>query len=527
MFPTPTKRFDIYTVTAILLCIPAFLLNLGMAPFIGDEAIRALVAYEMMLSDNYWVPTMRGDFYFSKPPLYNWILIGFFKLFGEVNEWVSRLPTVLFSWLFTALIWFTNRHKLEDGRHTILLAFTFLTCGRMLFYDSFLGLIDIFFSMVAYALMMVAYHLAREGRWATMYFVVYLLTVVGFMLKGLPILHFTGFGLLIVHYLFGNWQKLYGRQHIMALLTAGALLALYFYFYNLYREAAHTLNPLVDQATRRTILKYGVGDVVKHVLTYPLENIYHFFPWSLLGLLVFQKGIFARLKENPYIYYLVLSFLLNFVVYWVSPEVYPRYILMLIPLIFSVWIYLYGFEVGQHHLRMKIVSWIFIGLTWIVPVLILTQVNNPKLAYVDHAKFKLLALAFVLVAMAVLYWKDRPNRPMVFVNYLLLLRIGFNILIVPVRAVTGDDEYYKREAVRIGKTYTDIKLYEDTQLNHITTFYITQQTGKITNRTTDLEQAQYYIVDSCTVEQFILIDSFPDASFCGTRWVVKGKKGGY
>ena len=101
LLPETTKKFQLYTITAMLLCIPAFLLNLGMAPFIGDEAIRALVAYEMMLSDNYLVPTMRGDFYFSKPPLYNWILIGFFKLFGGVNEWVSRIPTVKFSWMNT------------------------------------------------------------------------------------------------------------------------------------------------------------------------------------------------------------------------------------------------------------------------------------------------------------------------------------------------------------------------------------------------------------------------------------------
>ncbi|HRD09072.1 MAG TPA: hypothetical protein PK037_15930, partial [Saprospiraceae bacterium] len=97
-------------------------------------------------------------------------------------------------------------------------------------------------------------------------------------------------------------------------------------------------------------------------------------------------------------------------------------------------------------------------------------------------------------------------------------------LIVPVRAVTGDDEYYKREAVRIGQTYRDIKLFEDTQLNHITTFYITQQTGKITNHSADLKEATYYIVDSCSAGQFMLIDSFPDASFCGTRWVVRGQK---
>jgi 4-amino-4-deoxy-L-arabinose transferase-like glycosyltransferase len=521
---TTDKRFKTYTLLAIALCIPAFLLNLGITPFIGDEAIRALVALEMMLSDNYLVPTMRGEFYFSKPPLYNWILIVFFKMFGEVNEWVTRFPTVIFSWAFTGVIWFFNRKNFEDRRQAIILAFTFLTCGRMLFYDSFLGLIDIFFSMVTYSLMIGCYLLVRKEKWTEMYAYLYALSVIGFMLKGLPILHFSGFALLIIHGMYGNWKLLYYKKHLIPLITAIGVLVLYFYLYNLYREASHTLNPLVDQAARRTILKYGLIDVVKHMFTYPLENIYHFFPWSLMGLLVFQKNIVAQIRSNPYVTYVVLSFLLNFAIYWVSPEVYPRYILMLIPLIFSVWIYLYGFELGRNTLRMQIVSWIFIALTWLVPIIIASQFGNPRLDYVEGQHVKMMALVTSLAGLAVLYWKDQPNRPMLFVIYLLVLRVGFNVLIVPVRAVTGDDEYYKREATRIGRTYQDIKLFEDAQLNHITTFYITQQTGNITNKTADLREAKYFIIDSCAMNQFALIDSFPDASFCGTRWVVKGRK---
>ncbi|MBK8698984.1 MAG: glycosyltransferase family 39 protein [Saprospiraceae bacterium] len=278
------KRFRLYTWAALVLTIPAFTWHLGLTPFIGDEAIRSLVALEMMLSENYLVPTMRGDFYFSKPPLYNWILIVFFKMSGQVNEWVARIPTVIFSLCFTWIIWFFNRHKFEDKRHAVVLAFMFLTCGRMIFYDSFLGLIDIFFSMVTYTMIMGAYHFASRGKFGSMYPFIYALSVVGFMLKGLPTLHFLGFTLLIIHGLFGKWEMLKGRNHVLSLLGAVAVIALYFMAYSYYREATQTMDPLVDQATRRTILKYGIWDMVKHLITYPLENIYHFFPWTLLGL---------------------------------------------------------------------------------------------------------------------------------------------------------------------------------------------------------------------------------------------------
>ncbi|MEL7375863.1 MAG: glycosyl transferase, partial [Bacteroidota bacterium] len=57
-----------------LLLLPALLWNLGIMVFIDDEAIRALVAQEMIWSGDYLVPTMHGDPYLNKPPLWNWIL---------------------------------------------------------------------------------------------------------------------------------------------------------------------------------------------------------------------------------------------------------------------------------------------------------------------------------------------------------------------------------------------------------------------------------------------------------------------
>ena len=106
-------------------------------------------------------------------------------------------------------------------------------------------------------------------------------------------------------------------HHILAAIMAGHC---WYYIFICTIEASHTIDPLVDQAARRTILKYGVGDVIKHIITYPFENIYHFFPGPYWAYWLFQKGIWKKVTENNYIYYLVLSFVLNFVVYWVSPE---------------------------------------------------------------------------------------------------------------------------------------------------------------------------------------------------------------
>ncbi|MDV7402029.1 glycosyltransferase family 39 protein, partial [Arthrospira platensis SPKY1] len=93
------------------LLAPALLINLGLMTLIDDEALRAWVALEMQLSDNYIVPTVHGDFYYKKPPLYNWLLLGVFWLTGSMEEWAIRLPTVCFLLLYCGTIYyFVWRH---------------------------------------------------------------------------------------------------------------------------------------------------------------------------------------------------------------------------------------------------------------------------------------------------------------------------------------------------------------------------------------------------------------------------------
>ena len=57
-------------IVSIILAIPAFLINLGMFGFTGDECIRTLVAFEMHESGNYIATTMHGADYINKPPLW-------------------------------------------------------------------------------------------------------------------------------------------------------------------------------------------------------------------------------------------------------------------------------------------------------------------------------------------------------------------------------------------------------------------------------------------------------------------------
>jgi 4-amino-4-deoxy-L-arabinose transferase-like glycosyltransferase len=196
------KNNDLFTnpiflsIIILLLTVPALLINLGLEPLIDDEGIRGLVSLEMIIRHNFITPTMGGELYFNKPPLYNWILISFFKLFGSYSDFILRLPTVVFVYLYSATIFLIIR-KQFGNRIGLLNALIFLTCGRILFYDSFKGLIDISFSWLTYLSFFSIYHFSKKEKYLSLFLFSYLLTALTFLMKGMPAVTFQGITLVV------------------------------------------------------------------------------------------------------------------------------------------------------------------------------------------------------------------------------------------------------------------------------------------------------------------------------------------
>ena len=84
-------------ILGALLVLPALLVNLGEQSLIGDEGIRSLVAFEMLESGDFIQPTLNGENYYKKPPLYNWILAAVFTLAGRADECCCEGAALTFS----------------------------------------------------------------------------------------------------------------------------------------------------------------------------------------------------------------------------------------------------------------------------------------------------------------------------------------------------------------------------------------------------------------------------------------------
>lgn len=135
-----------FLLVILLLWAGAYLPNLGLRDLRLEEGRRATPAAEMLASGHWALPTLAGDPYFNKPPLFFWLIAACGWLFGHVNAWAARLPAVL-SLLGSAylLLGFAQRDLPRSVR--ALAALMLLACpvmidkGAIAEIDTFLSLL--------------------------------------------------------------------------------------------------------------------------------------------------------------------------------------------------------------------------------------------------------------------------------------------------------------------------------------------------------------------------------------------------
>jgi 4-amino-4-deoxy-L-arabinose transferase-like glycosyltransferase len=476
-----------WIIVCLILTVPALIINLGLNPFIEDEAIRATVALEMMYSGNFVTPTINGEFYYYKPPLYNWILIGFYHLLGTASEWTSRIPTVIFVYMSALFLYAFHRKEGFPMKYAFLPALMYLTCGRIMFWDSFLGLIDVFYSMVMYGMMVYIYLDIKAERYGPLYIRSYFLAAIGFMLKGYPTFLFLGLTLLLALFLAKKARQLFHPAHVMGVLIMGGIIGGYYLVYSNQNDVTATIGPLLDQATRRTGIKYDMWDVVVHLFTYPFENIYHFLPWSLMVILLVRRNFFTLLDKHPFVRFSFWAFLINILVYWVSPEVYPRYILMLVPLIFTVFIQFFLEEKETPTWRIKALEITYKIIIVLVPGFLLFSLLTQDLFVVTYLPIKGVVMFFLLVWLAISYFRHETSRIFILVAVVLCIRIGFNFFVVPVRAAGNIASDTKQQAIEMAQKYGEggISMYKESVIDFTSTFYMERELGYILERQED------------------------------------------
>ncbi|RZK61284.1 MAG: hypothetical protein EOO59_05455 [Hymenobacter sp.] len=491
LFAALGQRPLMLALLTLALALPVLLLNIGRMPLLVDEPIRALVALEMHYSGHFFQPTLQGLPYYNKPPLFNWLLIALFRLTGRQDEFILRLPTVAALLLYTAAIWRVLRPRL-GSKIAFTVALAFATSGRVLFYDSFFGLIDLWHAGLTWLGFMAIWPYGGRGQWGWLFVVTYLLTAVGFLLKGLPSLVFQAIALLVYCLDTRQWRRLFGWQHVLGGLVLLAILGTYFLIYSRHNSLDVALKTLWSQSSQRTVAAQPLAESVRYVLLFPFDFIKHFLPWTLLVLCLVRPGLRAAVWQQPFLRYNALLFVAILPVYWLSPATIPRYLFMLVPLLLTVVIPLY-YQLqptrtwstrlldGLLLTTLVLSSLVVLGapLARLTPAL--GTAPTLLLAHLVPGAWAWSAALFpVLGLLSYLFWKLADYRLLLLGYFLLVLRLAFDIFVFPARLHTSPEIIYRAEAIRVGRETRGrpLALLPYAHLDDVEAFYITRERGQ-------------------------------------------------
>lgn len=471
-------------------------------PLFGDEGIRAAVSLEMLLSNNFLVPTTWGEPYYYKTPLYNWILAGFFWLF-EPSEFVLRLPAVL-SLFGLGLSMFLIGRKDLGNRLALYAAFAFVLSGRLLTRDSMLGHIDLFFALVSFLQICSIWYFSQKKNYLALFMVSYALLSAGVLMKGLPSLLFQAITLAIWLYVTKEMKRLFSVQHLAGIALAVILCGSYFFLYSMAGDELTYFNRLYEQSAQRSLLRFDLWKSFLKFLSFIPENLAHLFPSSLLLILLFRNGVWNIIKANSFAHFSVLALLFNLIPYALSPGYYPRYLFMLYPLFFIVVFFVlrhFGWKAWQ---LKSFKAWNILVFLILLAALLYAHFAV-DLSELKHAHALLLTCVAFLLVSSFLLWKFKADVFMYFFAFLILFRLAFDLLVIPYRVVVerGPRVLQKEQTEKILSLTKGerLGLWTHTPVPENYAFYFAREKREIIRRSYDFVPGDFYLIPASMAEE--------------------------
>ena len=491
-----------YVILAVLLGVGVFY-NQGVIPLDGEEHRRAFVAIEMMYRNNWIVPTMIGDIYRAKPPLFEWVLMGAYQLFGSMEEWVVRIPSNAALLVLAGLTgWWYRRHV---GTRMAYWAALMVPTSVGIFYNySFRGgEIDFFFSMLMFGAMGGLFYFGERKQWGLFYLVPFTLTALAFLAKGFPAPIHLYLTLAVYVWMKGDWKRLFSVWHFVGIAVLLGITGGYFYIYSQQAPVMDYLRVLWGESSSRTVVSHNpFGPFFDNFLKFPIRIIVEVLPWSLMGLWFFKKSVRDMVWNHPALKYSVLVLAINLPIYWISPGTLARvrYFYPFLPFAMVLMASLLEKpeSLPECDVWLKRATFIM-SLTGVI-----VGVGLAGFGIVHYQVIGGVGLVVALTAAIVslgagwYYYRTRVSSIFLMMLILVTLRFSMDSVYLPYRATHGADVRVKRLAARIleldhgrplrywggtiEKRYPNLSLF----------YYLEKQTGKVVYRETTLRPGVLY-----------------------------------
>lgn len=300
----------------------------------SEEPRRAVISMEMIYSGNYLEPHLNGWPYYNKPPLFNWLLVAFMKLFNSFDEWVIRMPGLISHLLISLGIYFFTRTQ-SDRRSALSAALIYLTAGELLFYGSVIaGQIDLFFSLLVF-LQLISLYLGLSQTKRYLIYLSYFFMGLGVLTKGVPSIAFQLLTLLVWIFIHKKVvRKWMIGAHLSGLIISGVLVGYYFVlFHRAGGDSTVYLINLFYEAAQKSALETGGGTLWKNFLSFPGAFLKLVLPWVLLAFSLVIPSVRSAIWNKPLVRFSIAVIFGNLLLYWFSGYVTTRYLFPFIPFI--------------------------------------------------------------------------------------------------------------------------------------------------------------------------------------------------
>ncbi|HSC54691.1 MAG TPA: glycosyltransferase family 39 protein [Phnomibacter sp.] len=494
-------------IIAVALLLFAYLSPLGKIPLDtrGDESRRALVTAEMVISGDYVTPTLNGQPYFNKPPLYNWIIATFFYLAGGFSLFALRLPVILAVLAMGWAIYLFVKKYTGNALLAIVSALVFATNGRILIYDTLFGLIDLSFAVVVYVMMMLVFAYGEKKKHWHLFLITYILCAIAYLMKGLPGPAHLAITLIVYAVMTRNFKMLFSIQHIAGILLFFGLLGTYYaVYFSVNKEVTATalFTKLLSESTDRTVVKYGVWQTIVHFFRFPLTMLYHYAPWMLLLTAMIRKDWLRTLHSHPFIAFNWWAFLANFLLYWTSPDTYPRYLFPFLPLLFTVVCWFFVEQTSLQNWRRRIPEYILVAVLALIAIALLAVPFVPQVQHLSNYVVKSIALALGL-SICVYFAYRHQNLRLVYVAIaLLVIRVGFNWFVIENRGAYDRMAAAKADSITAITKGAPLYVLDSADRGNLdgTSFLIATRRNEILRIAPVKDSTAFYIADSASLQ---------------------------
>lgn len=315
----------------ILLLGVAFLIllcGLGGRTLWGSEGRWAEITREMLITKDFFHPTIGGQPYFDKPLFTYWLIAAFSTVLGTLNEWVCRVPSALCG-VITVFVTMKLGTRLWSRQMGLIAGWILLTTYGVLLWSRTAAADT---ENLAAIMVCTAWYWARRDKPGFVtFFGFYLVMVLGALTKGLAAVAIPL--LVVVPDIIENkrWRMLLMPSHFFASILALMLYVAPFVYSSSVAQPGYQASGL-GMVFRENIQRfYAPFDHKEPFWVYFKHTPTLFLPWSLLLILALIALIPRWRQLDDKTKWLLKAAALIFLFFTASGSRRNYYILPIIP----------------------------------------------------------------------------------------------------------------------------------------------------------------------------------------------------